>query len=226
MPVYAADDFETFCRINPKPCPLLEVTEPGCYELQEFAQNTDLRTDLPKYRVFKNGVAVEEPQDILNWWRDDLVAFLLGCSFSFEQALLQAGFTLRHIEEQKNISMYRTSIPCKPAGNFHGETVVSMRPISSDRIQEAVEITSRYPFAHGAPLHTGDPSVIGIHDLQCPDFGDPVTIHPGEVPVFWACGVTPQAVIKESNIGFAITHSPGCMFVSDVRSDEFVWEQL
>ena len=224
LPATLADEFDTFCRVNPKPCPLLEVAKPGCYELRKLARNVDLRTDLPKYRVFQNGVFIAECQDVLKWWRDDLVAFVLGCSICFERAMSESGLPLRHVEEHRNIPMFRTNIPCQSAGRFHGYTVVSMRPIPSARVDQAREISSRYPFAHGAPLHAGDPSVIGIDDLQSPDFGQSVTVRTDETPVFWACGVTPQSVILDSNIEFAITHSPGCMFVSDVKSDEFVWE--
>ncbi len=225
VPTTFANDFEVFCRLNPKPCPLLEVTKPGGYELQKLAQDVDLRTDLPKYRVFQNGSFVAEPTDILSWWRDDLVAFLLGCSLSFEHAMLTSGLPVRHVEEHRNGPVYRTNIPCQTAGSFHGPTVVSMRPIPSGLVDRAIQLTEKYPFAHGAPLHVGDPSTIGIKDLQSPDFGEAVTIHADETPVFWACGVTPQVVLLESKTEFAITHSPGHMFVTDIRSDEFVWDR-
>ena len=224
LPATLADEFETFCRLNPKPCPLLEVVKPGCFQLEKLARNVDLRTDLPKYRVFQNGEFIAEQQDVLNWWRDDLVSFLLGCSICFEQAMLEAGLPLRHVEQHQNIPVFRTNIPCQAAGRFQGHTVVSMRPIPSAKVDHAGAISSKYPFAHGAPIHVGDPSVIGIDDLQSPDFGESVTMRADETPVFWACGVTPQVAILESKIEFAITHSPGCMFVSDVKSDEFVWE--
>ncbi len=220
LPQSLAFDFLLFCQRNPKPCPLLELTDPGNAEPRELAPGADLRTDLPRYRVYQQGQLVEEPADIRRRWRDDLVAFLLGCSFSFEEAMQRAGLPVRHIDEGRNVPMYRTNIATKPAGIFRGPTVVSMRPLTVAQSIRAVEITSRYTKAHGAPLHVGDPAAIGIADISKPDFGDAVTIHPGELPVFWACGVTPQAVLMEVKPDFAITHSPGCMFVSDVRADE------
>jgi uncharacterized protein YcsI (UPF0317 family) len=220
VPRSLAFDFLLFCQRNPKPCPLLEVTDPGSPEPRELAPAADLRTDLPRYRVYQQGILVDEPTDIRRWWRDDLVAFLLGCSFSFEEAMQRAGLPVRHIDEGRNVPMYRTNIPTKPAGIFRGPTVVSMRPLTPLHAIRAVEITSRFTKAHGAPIHIGDPAAIGISDVNRPDFGDAVTINPGEVPVFWACGVTPQAVLMEVKPELAITHSPGCMFVSDVRADE------
>jgi uncharacterized protein YcsI (UPF0317 family) len=220
VPQSLAFDFLLFCQRNPKPCPLLEVTDPGSPEPRDLAPGADLRTDLPRYRVYERGKLIDEPTDVRRWWRDDLVAFLLGCSFSFEEAMQRAGLPVRHIAEGHNVPMYRTNIPCKPAGIFRGPTVVSMRPLTVSQTVRAVEITSRYSKAHGAPIHVGTPAAIGIADIQYPDFGDGVTIQPGEVPVFWACGVTPQAVLMEVKPELAITHSPGCMFVSDVRADE------
>lgn len=220
VPQSLAFDFLLFCQRNPKPCPLLEVTDPGSPEPHELAPGADLRTDLPKYRVYQRGKLIEEPTDIRRWWRDDLVAFLLGCSFSFEEAMQRAGLPVRHIDEGRNVPMFRTNIPTKPAGIFRGPTVVSMRPLTVAQTIRAVEITSRFSKAHGAPIHVGNPTEIGVADIHKPDFGDAVTIHPGEVPVFWACGVTPQAVLMEVKPELAITHSPGCMFVSDVRADE------
>lgn len=220
VPQSLAFDFLLFCQRNPKPCPLLEVTDPGSPEPRELAPGADLRTDLPRYRVYQAGKLVDEPADIRRWWRDDLVAFLIGCSFSFEEAMLRAGLPVRHMEQGRNVPMYRTNIPCRTAGIFRGPVVVSMRPLTVAQAIRAVEVTSRYAKAHGAPLHIGDPAAIGITALDRPDFGDPITIHPDEVPVFWACGVTPQAVLMEVKPELAITHSPGCMFVSDVRADE------
>jgi uncharacterized protein YcsI (UPF0317 family) len=210
-------DFLLFCQRNPKPCPLLDVTEPGSPEPRLVAPGADLRTDLPRYRIYQNGELVEEPTDLLGWWRDDLVAFLLGCSFTFESALLQAGVPVRHIEAGCNVPMYRTSLPCLPAGVFQGSMVVSMRPLLPDQVVKAVQICSRFPRAHGAPMHFGDPHAIGIRDLKHPDFGDPVDIRAGEVPVFWACGVTPQAVAMQVKPPLLITHKPGHMFVTDLR---------
>jgi uncharacterized protein YcsI (UPF0317 family) len=178
---------------------------------------------VPRYRVFRRGRAeATEPTDVRNLWRDDLVGFLLGCSFTFENALLAAGLGVRHLEEGRNVPMYRTSRDCRPAGRFAGNLVVSMRPFLPDQIERVVEITSRFPTQHGAPVHVGDPVAIGIADLARPDFGDAVTIRPGEVPVFWACGVTPQLALLDAGCELAITHSPGCMFVTDVKEEEVV----
>jgi uncharacterized protein YcsI (UPF0317 family) len=215
VPKDLAFDFLCFCQRNPKPCPILDVTEPGSWDPRHVARDADLRTDLPRYRVYQRGALVDEPTDIRRWWRDDLVAFLLGCSFSFEAAMQRAGLPVRHLEDGCNVPMYRTRVPCVPAGVFSGPLVVTMRPLTPAQTIEAVVITSRYPEAHGTPIHFGDPERIGITDLSRPDFGDAVTVRPGEIPVFWACGVTPQAVLMETKPDFAITHSPGCMFVTD-----------
>jgi len=215
VPANLAFDFLRFCQRNPKPCPLLDVTEPGAWEPLHVAPGADVRMDVPRYHVFQQGVLVEEPSDIVRWWRDDLVAFLLGCSLSFEAAMQRAGLPVRHLEAGCNVPMYRTNLRCAPSGTFRGPLVVTMRPLTPAQAIEAVVITSRYPQAHGAPIHFGDPAAIGIADLTHPDFGDAVTVRAGEVPVFWACGVTPQAVLMEAKPEFAITHSPGCMFVTD-----------
>jgi uncharacterized protein YcsI (UPF0317 family) len=212
-----AFDFLLFCQRNPKPCPLLDVTDPGDPEPKAVAPGADLRTDLPAYRVWRHGELVEEPADITAHWRDDLVSFLIGCSFTFEAALRNAGVPVRHIEEGRNVPMYRTSVRCKPAGRFAGPLVVSMRPLTPGHAVKATQICSRMPRAHGAPVHLGDPAGIGVADLGRPHYGDPVTIHPGEVPVFWACGVTPQAALAEARPPFAITHKPGHMFLTDLR---------
>lgn len=219
LPRELAFDFLLFCRRNPKPCPVLDVTDPGSAEPKEAAPGADLRTDVPRYRVYRHGEVVDEPTDVSDLWRDDFVAFLLGCSFTFEAALLRAGLPVRHIEEEKNVPMFRTSVPCKSAGVFHGPMVVSMRPLTPEQAIRAVQITSRYPAVHGAPVHWGDPAALGIEDLHRPDFGDAVTIHPGEVPVFWACGVTPQAVVMQTKPELVITHSPGSMFVTDLKDE-------
>ncbi|MGB4300982.1 MAG: putative hydro-lyase, partial [Acetomicrobium sp.] len=181
----------------------------------------DLRTDLPKYRVWEKGELLEEPTDITSYWRDDLVAFLLGCSFTFESALLDAGIPVRHIECGCNVPMYITNIQCVPAGRLSGPMVVSMRPIPARQVPKAVLTTGRFPAVHGSPVHIGEPSIIGIKDINKPDFGDPVTINPGEVPVFWACGVTPQAALMASKPPFAITHAPGHMFVCDPKDTDY-----
>lgn len=220
VPNDLAADFLLFCERNPKPCPLLDVSEPGSWEPRGIAPGADIRTDVPRYRVYERGVLVDEPADIVRWWRDDLVTFLLGCSFSFEAAMRRAGLPVRHLDEGCNVPMYRTNLPCAPAGIFSGALVVTMRPMTPAQAIDAVVITSRYPRAHGTPVHFGDPGAIGIADLARPDFGDAVTIRRGEVPVFWACGVTPQAVLMEAKPEIAITHSPGCMFVTDCLADE------
>jgi uncharacterized protein YcsI (UPF0317 family) len=210
-------DFLLFCQRNPKPCPLLDVTEPGDPEPRFIAPGADLRTDLPAYRVWENGTLVEEPTDITHHWRSDLVSFLVGCSFTFENALLASGVPVRHIEEGRNVPMYRTNIACREAGRFRGPMVVSMRPLTPGQAVTATRVCSRFPRAHGAPVHIGDPAAIGIRDVNRPDFGEAVSIRPGETPVFWACGVTPQAAVMEAKPPFAITHKPGHMFVSDLK---------
>jgi uncharacterized protein YcsI (UPF0317 family) len=220
LPRELAFDFLLFCQRNPKPCPLLDVTEPGDAEPKSLARGADLRTDLPRYRVYRNGELVEEPQHLSAWWRDDLVAFLIGCSFTFENALMQAGVPVRHVEQGCNVPMYRTNIPCKPAGVFHGPLVVSMRPLTPAQAVTATRICTRFGRAHGTPIHFGDAADIGIRDIDKPDFGDPVEIRPGEIPVFWACGVTPQAVVMEAKPSLCLTHKPGHMFVTDLRDSD------
>jgi uncharacterized protein YcsI (UPF0317 family) len=220
VPRELAFDFLLFCHRNPKPCPLLDVTEPGAAEPREVAPGADVRTDLPRYRVYKDGQMVDEPSDLNAWWRADLVAFLLGCSFTFENALVRAGVPVRHLEMGCNVPMYRTNIACRPAGVFQGPMVVSMRPMTPSQAVKAVEVCSRFPRAHGTPIHFGDSSAIGISELDRPDFGDAVTIRPGEVPVFWPCGVTPQAIAVAARLPLVITHKPGHMFVTDLRDSE------
>lgn len=224
VPRELAFDFLLFCQRNPKPCPLLDVTEPGDPEPKTVAPGADLRTDVPRYCVYENGQCVEEPTDLKAHWRPDFVGFLLGCSFTFENALLAAGLPVRHIEEKCTVPMYRTKIPCRPAGNFHGPLVVSMRPMTMAQAIRAVQVCDRFPRAHGAPVHIGDPSAIGIRDIAKPDFGDMVTKRPGEVPVFWACGVTPQAVAMAARPPLLITHKPGHMFVTDLRDTDLEGE--
>ena len=216
-----AYDFLLFATRNPKPCPILDVTDIGSAEAKLIAPRSDIRTDLPKYRIWENGNLADEPTDIKSVWRDDLVAFMIGCSFSFESALIDAGIGVRHIEEGSNVPMYLTGIPCIPAGRFSGNVVMSMRPIPHDQIARATTCTARFPAVHGAPMHVGDPSTIGVLDINRPDFGDPVTIRPGETPVFWACGVTPQAAVMKSKPPFAITHAPGHMFISDKKDADY-----
>jgi uncharacterized protein YcsI (UPF0317 family) len=216
LPQAQAYDFLVFCQRNPKPCPLIEVTDPGSPEPAGVAPGADLRTDVPRYRIYRDGRLDAEVTDITTEWREDFVAFLLGCSFTFETALLQAGVPVRHIEENRIVSMWRTSLQCRPAGIFRGPMVVSMRPIPAPLIPRAITVTARYPMAHGAPVHIGTPARIGIADLQKPDWGEAVTILSGEEPVFWACGVTPQAVALEARPPLVITHAPGHMFITDL----------
>ena len=216
LPEVQAGDFLRFCQRNPKPCPLLAVTEPGDPMLPTLGEGLDLRSDLPRYRVWREGQLVDEVDDITALWRDDLVGFAIGCSFSFEEALLEAGVPLRHVAEGRNVAMYRTSVPTQPAGMFHGPLVVSMRPMKAADAIRAVQVTSRFPQVHGAPVHIGDPALIGIADLARPDFGDPVAVADDELPVFWACGVTPQAAIVEARPEFCITHAPGAMLITDL----------
>jgi len=218
VPRDVAFDFMLFCQRNPKPCPLVEVLEAGV-TASTLAPGSDLRTDLPGYRVWRDGLLVDEPGDIKALWRDDLVSFLIGCSFSFESALIAGGIPLRHVDEGRNVAMYRSAIACTPAGVFHGPMVVSMRPIKARDVARAVAISGRYPDVHGAPVHVGDPAALGIADLARPDYGDAVAIEAGELPVFWACGVTPQAVAVAARLPFCITHAPGKMFVTDAMTD-------
>lgn len=219
LPKEMAFEFLLFCQRNPKPCPLIDVTEPGSFIPALSAPNADIRTDLPKYRVYRNGVLTEERTDIVDFWNNEMVAFLLGCSFTFEEKLLDNGVPVRHMEEDCNVPMYITNIPCQKAGRFEGPTVVSMRPMSPKDAIRAVQITSRFPSVHGAPIHLGDPEQIGIPDINQPDFGDSVTIKEDEIPVFWACGVTPQAVAMHVKPDLMITHAPGHMFLTDLTNE-------
>ena len=216
LPKDLAFDFLLFTQRNQKPCPVLDVTEPGSPVPRLIAPNADLRYDIPRYRIYKKGELTDEVTNLDKYWRNDLVAFLLGCSFSFEGPMLDAGLDVRHITDNHNVPMYITNIECVPAGVFHGPMVVSMRPMKPKDAVRAVQVTSRMPFVHGAPIHFGDPEAIGIKDISKPDFGDASLIKPGEVPVFWACGVTPQAVAMAVKPEFMITHAPGHMFISDV----------
>lgn len=220
LPKDQAYDFLLFCQRNPKPCPLLEVTDVGSAEPKLTAPGADLRTDIAKYRIYQHGELVDEVTDATEYWRGDLVAFLLGCSFTFEQAVANAGVRIWHLEHDRNVAMYRTNVACRPAGIFHGPMVVSMRPIRASDVSKAVTASARYPGAHGAPVHIGDPHALGIADLTKPDYGDAPEVDGDAVPVFWACGVTPQAVALASKPPFMITHSPGHMFVTDMRNSE------
>lgn len=220
VPRDLAYDFLVFCQRNPKPCPLLEVFDAGDPEPRAYAPGADIRTDVPRYCVYRDGVLTEEVDDITALWRDDLVSFLLGCSFTFEHPLLAAGIPVRHINLGVNVPMFITNHACQPAGVFHGPMVVSMRPIPHEQVVRTVQITSRFPAVHGAPVHVGDPAVLGIRDLQQPDFGSAVPVTADDVPVFWACGVTPQAVAMQAKPALAITHAPGYMFITDQHDSD------
>ncbi len=220
LPADWANDFLRFCQLNPKPCPLVATSNaPGDPTIPPLG-DIDIRTDVPSYRVFRDGEAVDELTDISDLWRDDLITFALGCSFSFEEALLADGLEVRNVTEGVNVPMYRTSIECTAAGAFGGQMVVSMRPFKASDAIRAVQICTRFPAVHGAPLHLGDPALIGITDLARPDYGDAVTVRESELPVFWACGVTPQVALEAARPPIAITHSPGCMLVSDLRNSQ------
>ena len=220
LPEALANDFLRYCQRNPKPCPLLAVSEPGDALLPMLGTDIDIRTDVPRYRVWRNGTLVDQPTDISALWRQDLVTFVIGCSFSFEEALLQAGLPLRHIQQNRNVAMYRSNIATEAAGVFHGPMVVSMRPFTAADAIRAVQITSRFPNVHGAPVQLGDPAQIGISELGKPDYGDAVDVLPHELPVFWACGVTPQAAIAQARPEFCITHAPGAMLITDLLNHQ------
>ncbi|QZY54191.1 putative hydro-lyase [Crassaminicella profunda] len=220
LPKNLAYDFLLFAQRNPKPCPILEVTDIGSTEFKTIAPGSNITTDIPKYRIYKKGELQGEYTHIKDFWRNDFVSFMLGCSFTFESALTEEGIEIRHITNGKNVPMYITNIQCKKSGVFSGPTVVSMRPIPYEKIVKTIQITSRYPSVHGAPIHIGDPEIIGIKDINKPDFGDPVAINPGEVPIFWACGVTPQAVAMNVKPEIMITHAPGHMFITDIKNHE------
>ncbi|MDD5969941.1 MAG: putative hydro-lyase [Candidatus Fimousia sp.] len=218
LPKELAYDFLLFTQRNPKPCPILEVSDVGSRELKYIAKNCDIATDFPKYRVYEKGELKGEYTSVEDFWRDDLVSFLIGCSFSFESELIEAGIEMRHNTMGCNVPMYITNIETVPAGIFHGPMTVSMRPIPYDQIVRAVTVSGTMPQVHGTPVHIGDPAAIGIKDINKPDFGDPVEIKDGEVPVFWACGVTPQSVLMNVKPEFVITHSPGHMLITDVKN--------
>ena len=220
LPKAQAYDFLLYCQRNPRPCPLLAVSDAGAFGIPALGRDIDLRSDLPRYRVWRDGELVDEPTDVAALWRDDLVAFAIGCSFSFEWALQSKGMRLRHVDQGRNVAMYRTDVPTVAAGEFGGPMVVSMRPLAPTDAMRAVQITARFPSVHGAPVHVGDPAAIGIADLRQPDYGDAVDVLPGEIPVFWACGVTPQAAIAQARPPFCITHAPGAMLITDLFNHE------
>ncbi|MBP6941095.1 MAG: putative hydro-lyase [Syntrophorhabdaceae bacterium] len=220
LPQRYAFDFLLFCQRNPKPCPLLEVLEPGRAATIFLSSEADIRTDLPLYNIYRKGKLEEAVPGIKKLWQEDFITFLIGCSYSFEEALIRAGIPVRHIEEGKNVPMYITDIPCNAAGIFKGTLVVTMRPMPPERVVPAVRITSRYTSVHGGPVHIGNPAAIGVRNIGRPDFGEAVTIKKGEVPLFWACGVTPQVAVMKAKPDICITHAPGHMFISDVLNEE------
>lgn len=218
LPEAQAHDFLRFCQANPKACPLLAVGEPGEYQVDALGRDLDVRTDVPAYNVYREGQLAERVDSLKDLWQSDFVVFAIGCSFSFEAMLTREGIPLRHVEEGRNVPMYRTRIPNRRAGVFGGELVVSMRPMRGAHAIRAVQITSRFPGVHGAPIHIGTPSELGIDDLARPEFGDPVTIRDGELPVFWACGVTPQTALMAARLPLAIAHAPGHMLMTDIEN--------
>lgn len=221
LPREWAEDFQRFCHLNQKPCPLLTVTRPGEYMLDELGADIDIRTDVPKYQVFRNGVLDDEVADIRDYWQDDFVTFVLGCSFSFEEALINSGVPLRHLKLGTDVAVFKTNVGCTPSGPFTGPLVVSMRPFSVENAIRAIQITSRYPKVHGAPVHFGDPAAIGIEDISKPDWGVSTPMNDGEVPLFWACGVTPQTAIAEAKPPISITHKASHMLITDRLNSEF-----
>jgi uncharacterized protein YcsI (UPF0317 family) len=222
LPREYAAEFREFCERNPKPCPLIGESEPGSPRIPALGADLDVRTDVPLYRVFRNGEAAGDVPDLKALWREDLVSFALGCSFSFEEALMKAGLRLRYVDQGRNVPMYRTSIDTTPVGRFRGKLVVSMRPFSPADAIRAIEITSRYPRVHGSPVHIGFPEKIGIADLGRPWVGDPTEVKPDELPLFWACGVTPQSVVLDARPSLCITHAPGPMLVTDLKNEDLV----
>lgn len=220
LPQALAAEFLLFCQRNPKPCPLLAVSEPGEFTLPVLGQDLDIRSDVPKYRVWRKGELIAEPRNLHDVWQDDLVTFAIGCSFSFEEALLADGIDVRHISQGTNVPMYRTNIATQSTATLQGPLVVSMRPMLARDAIRAVQITSRFPSVHGAPVHLGDPALIGIQDINTPDYGDPVPMNHGEIPVFWACGVTPQSIIQTVKPEFSITHAPGHMLITDLHNTQ------
>jgi len=216
VPEAMAGDFLLYCHRNPKPCPLIGVGDAGDVALPELGADIDIRRDVPAYRVFREGFPVETTVDLVNHWRDDLVAFVLGCSFSFEDALADAGIPVRHVDAGRNVPMYRTSLQTRRAGPFAGPLVVTLRAFSPADAIRAIVLSERFRLAHGAPVHIGDPRQIGIDELAKPDFGDSPVIENGDILVFWACGVTPQVALRNAGAELVATHEPGCMLITDI----------
>ena len=219
LPKKYADDFKEFARKNPKPCPILEVVE-GTPDIHDMGEGASIVTDIPKYFIYRDGVKVDEVTDVSSYWKEDSVAFLIGCSFSFEEALMREGIEVRHIAQGRNVPMHKTNIQTVKAGPFEGPMVCSMRPMTPENAQKAYDITVKMPNVHGAPVHMGDPAQVGVADVMKPDYGEAVDIYEGEIPVFWPCGVTPQAAIENAKPPIVITHAPGHMFITDVLNTE------
>jgi len=222
LPRAHAPDFLRFCLNNPKPCPLIGLSKPGDPALPSLGTDIDIRFDVPRYRIYRDGVLTEDVTSIDSLWTDDLVTFILGCSFTFEEALTREGYGVRHLDEGRTVPMFKSSIETISSGIFSGPVVVTMRPYRKDDIPAVFDLCARYPHAHGTPLYWGDPKQIGISDIKKPDYGEPVTVRDDEVPVFWACGVTPQAAIERAKPGLCITHAPGHMLVTDISSNEII----
>ncbi|MEM9062426.1 MAG: putative hydro-lyase [Pseudomonadota bacterium] len=214
-----ADEFHEFCRINAQPCPLVGVSGRGDPRMPMLG-DIDIRTDIPSYNIYRHGTLEGSVPDISELWTDDMVAFALGCSFTFERALADAGIRMKHIEQNRTVPMYKTNIALKSVGPFSGGMVVSMRPIPRDQVDLAISVTSQYPHAHGAPVHVGEGDAIGVGDIGAPDWGETAEFGEGDVAVFWACGVTPQNVLTEARPPICITHTPGRMLVTDITEDE------
>ncbi|RED13981.1 putative hydro-lyase [Pontivivens insulae] len=219
LPEADALDFIRFCQRNPKPCPVVAISDTGRPQMHTLGADIDIRSDVPRYRVFADGALIEERTEIAALWQDDFVAVALGCSFTFENALIAQGIPIRHIERDQTVPMFRSNLDLVPAGPFHGKMVITMRPVRADRVADAYEISRKYPLAHGAPIGHGDPASVGIADLSQPDWGDAVEVEPGEVPVYWACGVTPQNVLTNARLPLCITHAPGHMLIADIPED-------
>ena len=219
LPPECAPDFREYARLNPAPCPILEIIE-GTPATHAMGEGGDITTDIPRYRIYRDGVFTEELTDVSAYWKEGYVGFLIGCSFSFEEALLSAGIEVRHITQGRNVPMYKTNIETARAGAFFGPMVCSMRPMTPEHAEIARAITEKMPNVHGAPIHMGDPAKIGVRDVTRPDYGESVDIRPGEIPVFWPCGVTPQAAVENAKPSIVITHAPGHMFITDVKNAE------
>ena len=226
VPARYADDFADYCAANAQACPVLATSRPGDPALPALGDGIDIRHDLPRYRVFRDGLLTAEVTDVADIWQDDLVTFVIGCSFTFERALIAGGVALRHVQQGRNVAMYRTNRATAVAGRFHGPLVVSMRPVAASRVDDAARITARFADQHGAPVHVGDPAAIGIADLARPDYGDAVEVKADELPVFWACGVTSQVALETAKIPFFIAHAPGSMLITDLRHPEAVLKEF